>query len=129
MKLLKSQLKANAIEKAKASLSEGTSLLTKRQKLILCADNSEFGWKTVEQYTQHELADDEKDAKKIRKRRWLSLQLPKDQPSRLAPSAPQALVPPLLSRKTQDLSPLLPLGVVNPWQLAQPKFLRDPGIA
>ena len=38
-----------------------------RQKLILLADKSEFGWKTVEQYTQHELADNEEDGKKIRR--------------------------------------------------------------
>ena len=54
----KSHLETNAVEKAKASLSEGTSMLTERQKLILLADKSEFGWKTVEEYTQHELADD-----------------------------------------------------------------------
>ena len=30
------------------------------------ADKLEFGWKTVEEYTQHELAEDEQDAKKIR---------------------------------------------------------------
>jgi hypothetical protein len=29
-------------------------------------DKSEFGWKTVEEYTKHELADDDKDEKKIR---------------------------------------------------------------
>ena len=63
----KSHLEANAIDKAKASLSEGTSLLTERQKLILLADKSEFGWKTVEEYSQHELADDEADGKKIRR--------------------------------------------------------------
>ena len=63
----KSHLEANAVEKAKASLSEGTSILTERQKLILLADKSEFGWKTVEEYTQHELADDEADGKKIRR--------------------------------------------------------------
>ena len=37
-----------------------------RQKLILLADKSEFGWKTVDEYTQHDLADDERDGKKIR---------------------------------------------------------------
>jgi len=42
-------------------------LLTERQKLILLADKSEFGWKTVEKYSQHELADDEADGKKIRR--------------------------------------------------------------
>ena len=36
-------LESNAIDKAKESLTEGTSLLTERQKLILLADKSEFG--------------------------------------------------------------------------------------
>ena len=35
-------------------------------KLILLADKSEFGWETVKEYTQHELAEDEQDAKNIR---------------------------------------------------------------
>ena len=64
---VKSHLESNAVDKAKSSLSEGTSMLSERQKLILLADKSEFGWKTVEQYTQHELADDEEDGKKIRR--------------------------------------------------------------
>ena len=63
----KSHIEVNAVEKVKASLSEGTSLLSERQKLILLADKSEFGWKTVEEYTQHELADSEADGKKIRR--------------------------------------------------------------
>ena len=41
-----------------------TSMLSERQKLILLADKSAFGWKTVEQYTQHQLADNEEDGKK-----------------------------------------------------------------
>ena len=64
---VKSHLEANAVDKAKASLSEGTSMLFERQKLILLADKSDFGWKTIEQYTQHELADNEEDGKKIRR--------------------------------------------------------------
>ena len=62
----KSHLEANAVDKAKATLSEGMSMVTERQKLILLADKSEFGWKTVQEYTQHELADSEADGKKIR---------------------------------------------------------------
>ena len=53
LEVVKSDLEMNAVEKVKASLSEGTSLLSERQKLILLADKSEFGWKTVEEYTQH----------------------------------------------------------------------------
>ena len=63
----KSYLESNAVDKAKESLNEGTSLLTERQKLILLADKSEFGWKTVQEYTQHELAEDDQDGKKIRR--------------------------------------------------------------
>ena len=40
----KSHLEVNVVEKVKASLSEGTTLLSERQKLILLADKSEFGW-------------------------------------------------------------------------------------
>ena len=64
---VKSDLESTAVYKAKSSLSEGTSMLSERQKLILLADKSDFGWKTVEQYTQHELADNEEDGKKIRR--------------------------------------------------------------
>ena len=63
----KSYLESNAVDKAKESLNEGTSLLTERQKLILLADKSEFGWKTVQEYTRHELAEDDQDGKKIRR--------------------------------------------------------------
>lgn len=40
-------------------------LLDKRQELTLFANKLEFGWKTVEEYTQHELPEDEQDVKKI----------------------------------------------------------------
>ena len=54
----KAHLKKNADEKAKESLSEGTLLFTNRQKSILL--------KTVEEYLQHELAENEDDRKKMR---------------------------------------------------------------
>ena len=63
---MQSHLETNAVDKAKKALAQGTRLLDERQKLILLADKLEFGWKTVEEYTQHELAEDEQDAKKIR---------------------------------------------------------------
>ena len=63
----KSHLEVNAIDKAKETLAEGTSLLAERQKLILLADKSDFGWKTVDEYVEHELAVDEEDGKKIRR--------------------------------------------------------------
>jgi len=40
-------------------------LLQERQKLILLADKSQYGWKTVLEYKHHDLADDEGDEKKI----------------------------------------------------------------
>ena len=43
------------------------SLLAERQKLILLADTSDFGWKTVDDYVKHQLAVDEEDGKKIRR--------------------------------------------------------------
>ena len=56
-------LEANAVDSSKATLSE--VMPTEWHKLILLSDISEFGWKTIEEYTQHELADDEADCKKI----------------------------------------------------------------
>ena len=42
-------------------LDEGTELVEQRQKLILMADRSEYGWKTVGEYIDNELADDDED--------------------------------------------------------------------
>ena len=36
-----------------------------RQKHILLADESEYVWGTVEEYKQHDLADDSEDEKRI----------------------------------------------------------------
>lgn len=48
-------LEANipVVDSSKATLSEVMS--TEWHKLILLTDISKFGWKTVEEYTQHEL--------------------------------------------------------------------------
>ena len=54
-------LKQRTLEK----LSEGKEQIETRQKLILLADKSEYGWKTVLEYLDNELAED--DAKKIKK--------------------------------------------------------------
>ena len=37
-------------------LNEGIELIDQRQKLILIADKSDYGWKTVEEYLDNELA-------------------------------------------------------------------------
>ena len=40
-------------------LNEGIELIDQRQKLILIADKSEYGWKTVGEYLDNELADND----------------------------------------------------------------------
>ena len=69
-KLLKMALKmprlpSNA-EKTKQALDKGMDLLQERQKLILLADKSQYGWKMVLEYKHHHLPND-KDEKKIYK--------------------------------------------------------------
>ena len=61
----KSAAENGQLEKVKSDLEEGEKLLCERQKLILLADKSEFGWATVEEYKQHDLADDSEDEKRI----------------------------------------------------------------
>ena len=48
-----------------AKLDEGIHLIRDQRHLI--ADRSEYGWKTVGEYLENELADDEQDAKKMKK--------------------------------------------------------------
>ena len=48
-------------------LNEGKEQIESRQKLILLAEKSEYGWKTVPEFVDKELADDEEDAKKMKK--------------------------------------------------------------
>uniref|UniRef100_A0A8W8NDD7 CCHC-type domain-containing protein n=1 Tax=Magallana gigas TaxID=29159 RepID=A0A8W8NDD7_MAGGI len=52
-------------EMAFNSISSGIELIHQRQKLIKLADSSKTGWRTVQEYTQHELASDEEDEKRI----------------------------------------------------------------
>ena len=58
-------LRTKDLEKTKEALDRGMALLKERQKLILLADKSPYGWKTVLEYKHHDLADDEEDEKKI----------------------------------------------------------------
>ncbi|KAK3096687.1 hypothetical protein FSP39_002370 [Pinctada imbricata] len=54
----------SSISSDKQSISE---LVTHRHKLIKLADSSKLGWKVVEQYETHQLADDSDDEKRIHK--------------------------------------------------------------
>lgn len=58
-------LRTKDLEITKEALDRGMALLQERQKLILLADKSLYGWKTVLEYKHHDLADDEEDEKKI----------------------------------------------------------------
>ena len=40
-------------------------MIKQRQKIIRLADESELGWKVVDEYMQSEIASDEEDQKKI----------------------------------------------------------------
>ena len=51
-----------------AKLNEGIELIDQRQKLILIADKSDYGWKTVGEHLDiNELAGDDQDVKKMKK--------------------------------------------------------------
>ena len=65
MEEAKSHLEVNGVKRVKVTLSEGVSLLSERQKLISLADKSAFGWKTVKEYTQQELADSNAHSKQL----------------------------------------------------------------
>ena len=54
-----------AIEKAKEALGEGEQLIKNRQKLIRTADSSDYGWGTVAEYEEDELADGSDDEKRL----------------------------------------------------------------
>ena len=55
------------VVKAREAIKEGNKLLKFRQKLIRIADRSEYGWATVEEYLEDELADGEDDEKIIQR--------------------------------------------------------------
>ena len=46
------------LEKVKTSLGESETLISERQKHILLADKSDYGWVTVDKKKKHSLADD-----------------------------------------------------------------------
>ena len=65
----KSAAQKSQLEKVKSDL-EGEKLLNERQKHILLTDKSEFGWGTVNEYKQHDLADDSDNEKRIYSAEW-----------------------------------------------------------
>ena len=58
-----SSLERKDLPKTKEHLEKGMSLLKECQKLILLADKSPYGWKTVLEYKHHDLAEDDEDEK------------------------------------------------------------------
>ena len=61
----KSSCSSQKLDKVKESLDKGESLLAERQKHILLADKSEFGWMVIQEYKKNDLTDDSHDKKKI----------------------------------------------------------------
>ena len=59
-------LEMREITKAQEALLKGEQMLSERQKHILLADKSEFGWGTIHENKKHELPDDSEDEKRIR---------------------------------------------------------------
>ena len=54
----KTAVQANAMDKVKDSLQKGENLLKERQKHILLADKSEYGWSTVERLPRDSLREE-----------------------------------------------------------------------
>ena len=54
-----------AVERARESLKEGEDLVVSRQKAIRIANRSEYGWATVEEYEEDELATNLDDEKRL----------------------------------------------------------------
>ena len=61
----KEKLVDNKNEELMQSLEEGMKLVQDRQKLVLLADKSPYGWLTVENYKSNALAEDEDDEKRL----------------------------------------------------------------
>ena len=55
------------LKKAEAHLDEGKKALGTRQKHIMVADRSDYGWATVQQYDINPLAMDSEDEKRLEK--------------------------------------------------------------
>ena len=53
------------LDKVHAFLEQGEKLVSERQKHILLADKSDFGWSLIKEYKRNDLAEDSDDEKKI----------------------------------------------------------------
>ena len=62
-----SEAQKESLQKAKEELLKGLVLIAARQKRIKIADRSEFGWGTVDEYEEDELASDDDDIKRLEK--------------------------------------------------------------
>ena len=60
-------LETGNVTKVREELTEGMKLLTDRQKVIKLADKSQFGWATVQEYLDDELAENGAEASKVKK--------------------------------------------------------------
>jgi hypothetical protein len=63
----KRDLADGRLERAIEHIDKGKGLIDSRNKLILLADKSDFGWSMVSEYQEHELASDSEDEKRIRR--------------------------------------------------------------
>ena len=61
----KSSCSTQNLDKVKESLEKGENLLAERQKHILLADKSDYGWMVIQEHKKNDLADDSDDQKKI----------------------------------------------------------------
>ena len=61
----KSSCSTQNLDKVKDSLEKGDNLLAERQKHILLADKSDYGWMVIQEYKKNDLADDSDDERKI----------------------------------------------------------------
>ena len=60
-----STVQSEEAEQAINKISEGMDILSHRQKCIKLADSSEHGWRVVQEYEAHPLAENSNDKKKI----------------------------------------------------------------
>ena len=94
-----------------AKLKEGIELIDGRQTPILMADPSDFGWKTVEEYLDNELADNDEDAKKKAEKKVAQPKIADARASKMAKScAPCSRLPRPVSRSSSFPTQYAPPG-------------------